>query len=167
VGQDETGPSRQRLGAGRGSEAGRRGTDKWGRQHSAPDSIFKPNQVYFKPIQKVLSLVRKIGSKIWMERVEIRNNFPYRNFSILEKGFELKCRELQWVEIHWKILELSILMKFGQQAPGYTLFQGKINFHQRGVIILISTRKGNSDWFHDSLNLKLYFWIPSFDLGSY
>jgi hypothetical protein len=43
----------------------------------------------------VLSLVRKIGSKIWMERVEIRNNFPYRNFSILEKEFELKFRELQ------------------------------------------------------------------------
>jgi hypothetical protein len=32
-------------------EAGRRGADMWGRQHSAPDSIFKPNQVYFQRIQ--------------------------------------------------------------------------------------------------------------------
>jgi hypothetical protein len=32
-----SGPGRQQLGAGRGA-------DKWGRQHSVPHSIFKPNQ---------------------------------------------------------------------------------------------------------------------------
>jgi hypothetical protein len=25
--------------------------DRWGQQHNAPDSVFKPNQVYFKRIQ--------------------------------------------------------------------------------------------------------------------
>jgi hypothetical protein len=34
----------------RRGEAGRRGADKWGRQHNAPNSVFKPNQVYFKRI---------------------------------------------------------------------------------------------------------------------
>jgi hypothetical protein len=29
-------------------------------------------------------------------------------------------------------MELWILMKFGQQAPCYTLLLGKINFHQKG-----------------------------------
>jgi hypothetical protein len=36
-------------------------------------------------------------------------------------------------------------MKFGQQSPGYTLLPGKINFHQRKIRILNSTRKGNLD----------------------
>jgi hypothetical protein len=36
-------------------------------------------------------------------------------------------------------------MKFGQQAPGYTLLPRKINFHQRKIRILNSTRKGISD----------------------
>jgi hypothetical protein len=39
------GPGRQRLGAARGSAVRRRrGADRWGRQHSAPDSVFKLNQ---------------------------------------------------------------------------------------------------------------------------
>jgi hypothetical protein len=41
-------------------------------------------------------------------------------------------------------LELWILIKFGQQAPGYTLLQEKINFHQRRIRKLNSTQKGNS-----------------------
>jgi hypothetical protein len=35
-------------------------------------------------------------------------------------------------KIHWKILELWILVKFGQQAPGYTSLQGKMNSQQKG-----------------------------------
>jgi hypothetical protein len=31
-------------------------------------------------------------------------------------------------KIHWKILELWISTKFGQQAPGYTLLQEKKSF---------------------------------------
>jgi hypothetical protein len=58
-------------------------------------------------------------------------------------------------------------MKFGQQAPGYTLLQGKINFHQTRIRNLNSTQKGNSNLIHDSLNPKLYFLNPPFDLGSY
>jgi hypothetical protein len=56
-----------------------------------------------------------------------------------------------------KIWECWILMKFGQQAPGYTLLQGKIKFHQNRIKNLNSTQKGNSYWFHDCLNPKLYF----------
>jgi hypothetical protein len=41
------GPGHQQLGAGRGSAAsGQCGADKCGRQHSAPDSVFKQNQIY-------------------------------------------------------------------------------------------------------------------------
>jgi hypothetical protein len=43
----------------------------------------------------------------------------------------------------------------------------KIHFYQKRIINLNSTQKGNSDWFHDSLNPKLYFENPPFDLGSY
>jgi hypothetical protein len=57
---------------------GRCGADRWGRQHSAPDSVFKPNQIYFKRIQicskfwlikQVSSLVQKIPNKIWIDFV--------------------------------------------------------------------------------------------------
>jgi hypothetical protein len=70
-----------------------------------------------------------------------------------------------WVEIekiHWKILELSISMKFGQQAPCYTLLPGKINFYQKRIRNLNSTQNRNLGWFHDSLNPKLYFWKSTF-----
>jgi hypothetical protein len=36
------------------------------------------------------------------------------------------------MEFEIKILELQILMKFGQLAPCYTLLSGKINLHQKG-----------------------------------
>jgi hypothetical protein len=36
-------------------------------------------------------------------------------------------------------------MKFGQQAPGYTLLQGKINVDERRIRDLNSTGKGNLD----------------------
>jgi hypothetical protein len=46
------GPGHQRLGAARGSTVRRlRSADRWGRQHSAPDSVFKLNQIYLKRIQ--------------------------------------------------------------------------------------------------------------------
>jgi hypothetical protein len=51
-------------------------------------------------------------------------------------------------KIHWKILELWISTKFGQQAPGYTLLQEKnhfpskedqkVEFHSKKEIQLIS-----------------------------
>jgi hypothetical protein len=63
-------------------------------------------------------------------------------------------------------LELWILMKFGQQAPGYTLLPRKIHSHQKRIRNLNSTQKGNSDWFHDKLNPELHFENPPFDLGS-
>jgi hypothetical protein len=68
---------------------------------------------------------------------------------------------------HWKILELWISTKFGQQAPAYTLLLGKIHFYQKRIRNLNSIQKGNSNWFHNSLNPKLYYWNPPFDLGSY
>jgi hypothetical protein len=42
-------------------------------------------------------------------------------------------------------MELWILMKFVQQAPGYTLLLGKINFYQKRIINLNFTQKGNLD----------------------
>jgi hypothetical protein len=84
-------------------------------------------------------VLQKFQIKYGWKELEIRNNFYYRNSSIFEIEFELKFRELVRVEIHWKILELRILMKFGQQAPGYTLLQGKINFYQRRIRNLNST----------------------------
>jgi hypothetical protein len=52
------------------------------------------------------------------------------------------------IEIYWKFLELWISMKFGQQAPYYTLLQGKnpfpakedqkVELHSKREIRLIS-----------------------------
>jgi hypothetical protein len=66
---------------------------------------------------------------------------------------------MSWIslEIHWEFLELWISMKFDQQAPCYTLLQGKIISSERGSEIWIPTEKGKMDWFHDSLNSKLDF----------
>jgi hypothetical protein len=76
-------------------------------------------------------MLEKLEMKYGWKELEIGNNFPYRKFSRFQMELELKIRELVSVEIHWKILELWILTNFGQQAPGYTLLQGKINFHQK------------------------------------
>jgi hypothetical protein len=62
---------------GEHERVGWRGTDKWGQQHSAPDSVVKPNRFYFKqiqicanlcPIKKVPSCAPKIKNKMWLER---------------------------------------------------------------------------------------------------
>jgi hypothetical protein len=89
--------------------------------------------------------VEKFPVKYGLKEIEIRNNSPYRNFSRFEVEVELKFREFLRVEIHWKILELWILIKFGQQAPGYTFLQGKVNFYQWRIRKLNSTQKENSD----------------------
>jgi hypothetical protein len=54
---------------------------------------------------------------------------------------------MSWIsiEIYWKYLELWILMKFGQQAAGYTLLQGKIYFQQKRIRKLNSTQNGKLD----------------------
>jgi hypothetical protein len=39
-------------------------------------------------------LLEKLEVKYVWKELEIRNNFPYRNFSRFEKEFELKFREL-------------------------------------------------------------------------
>jgi hypothetical protein len=73
----------------------------------------------------------------------------------------------------WRSLENSLekrgTLDFQEIWPASSLVHfiaKKIHFYQKRLKILNSTRKGNSDWFHDSLNPKLYFWIPLFDLGS-
>jgi hypothetical protein len=40
-----------------------------------------------------LSELEKIELKYGCEEFKIRNNFPYKNFSRIEMGFELKIRE--------------------------------------------------------------------------
>jgi hypothetical protein len=47
-----------------------------------------------------LTRLKKFQMKYGWKGLEIRNNLPYRNFSIFKIGFELKFRELLWVEIH-------------------------------------------------------------------
>jgi hypothetical protein len=104
---------------------GWRGADRWGWQHSAPDSVFKLNQIYFKRIQicpkiwsikQVLSLLQKFQIKYGWKEIEIGDNFTYRNFSRFKIEFELKFKEISmsWIsiEIHWKFPELWNLMKF-------------------------------------------------------
>jgi hypothetical protein len=61
--------------------------------------------------------LEKIEIKYGFEALEEGNNFLYRNFLRFRMDFELKFREAStsWIsiEIHWKILELWNLMKFG------------------------------------------------------
>jgi hypothetical protein len=115
-------------------------------------------QKYFKWIQicpdfnrskRCLPLLERFQIKYGWKELEIRNNFPYRNFSRFELTFELKIHgnfyELKSKENHWKILELWISMKFGQQAPCYTLLSKKMNFHQKSIRKLNSTQNGKFD----------------------
>jgi hypothetical protein len=56
----------------------------------------------FWPIQKLPSLARKIGNKIWMERAWNVEQLSYRNLSRFELKFELKFKEFLWVKIEGK-----------------------------------------------------------------
>jgi hypothetical protein len=82
-------------------------------------------------------MLEKFQIKYGWKEFEIRNDFSYRNFSRFETEFELKFSEIpvSWVfkEIHWKFLLLWYWVKFGKQAPGYTLLQEKINFPQKRI----------------------------------
>jgi hypothetical protein len=163
-----------------------RAANRRARQHSAARFGFKPIQTeskifqtvqtdskFFKLslIQKVPSYSLKIGNKIWLERAWDEEQLCLKNFPQIRNGFGTKIQRtsMSWIsiEIYCKFLELWILMKFGQQAPYYTLLQEKITFQQKRIRKLNSTQKGKLDWFRDSLNPKLYFWIPHLDLGSY
>jgi hypothetical protein len=72
-----------------------------------------------------------------------------KNFPQIQKGFGTKIQRTSIsgisLEIHWKFLEVWISMKFGQQAPCYTLLQGKINFQQKRIRNLNSKQKGKMD----------------------
>jgi hypothetical protein len=122
-------------------------------------------------IQKVSSHAPKIGNKIWLESDWDEEQLYIKNFPQIRNGFGTKIQRtsMSWIliEIYWKFLELWISMKFGKQAPCYTSLQGKIPFQQKRIRELNSTQNGKFDWFRDSLNSKLYFWITRLDLGSY
>jgi hypothetical protein len=131
-------------------KAARRDADTRARQHNAGRHEFKWDSNNFKriqiclklwPIQKVPSILKKFQIKYGWKELEIRNNYPYINFFIFEMEFELKFRELLWVEIHWKILGLWILMKFGKQSPWYTLLPGKSISIKRESEIWIPLKK--------------------------
>jgi hypothetical protein len=93
---------------------GRRGVDRWGRQHSEPDSVFKPNQIYFERIQicpkfwliqNVPSLALKISNKIWIERAFDKEQLSLYKF--------LQIRNRIWTKIQrapmsWNSLENSL-----------------------------------------------------------
>jgi hypothetical protein len=74
----------------------------------------------------------------------------------------------------WNSLENSLenlgTLDFDEIWPASSwlhLITRKIHFYQKRIWNLNSTQKDNLDWFHDSLNPKLYFENPPFDLGSY
>jgi hypothetical protein len=169
MGPGEVGARWQRLGEG-GSErewdSAAQDPDRWARQYSAGRFGFKPvqtdlNLLKLWLVQKVSSRAPKIGNKIWMERAWDEKQLCLKNFPHIWNGFGTKIQRtsMSWIsiEIYWKFLELYISMKFGQQAPFYTLLPGKINFHQKRIKNLNSIQKGKLDWFDDSLNPKLYF----------
>jgi hypothetical protein len=73
-----------------------------------------------------------------MARKSLRwGEFFLKNFHQIQNGCGAKIQRTSMsgisLEIHGKFLELWILMKFGQQAPCYTLLQGKINFQQKRI----------------------------------
>jgi hypothetical protein len=116
-------------------------------------------------------VLQKIGNKIWLKRAWDEEQVYVKTFPHIQNGFGTKFQRtsMSWIsiEIYWKFLELWILIKFGQQAPCYTLLREKIIFQQKRIRKLNSTQKEKLDWFRDSLNPKHYFWIPPLDLGSY
>jgi hypothetical protein len=78
------------------------------------------------------SLAPKIRNKIWMKRAWDEEQLFLKSFPQIQNGFGSKIQRTSMsgisLEIHWEFLELWISMKFGQQAPCYTLLQEKINF---------------------------------------
>jgi hypothetical protein len=134
-----------------------------GRSHNVGRRGFKPDSNLLKlwPTQKVPSRTPKIGNKIWLEREWDEEQLCLKNYAQIQNGFGTKIQRtsMNWIslKIHLGFLELWISMNFGQQAPCYTLSPRKINFHQKRIRNLNSTQKEKLDWFHDSLNSKLYF----------
>jgi hypothetical protein len=99
------GPGRQRLGAGRGNVARPVGATLTSGAGSTVRPIQFSNRIKFisngfKFAPKFdrskicLPVLGKLEVKYGWKELEIRNNFPYRNFSRFEKEFELKFREL-------------------------------------------------------------------------
>jgi hypothetical protein len=110
----QRGPGRQRLGAARGS-AVRRSTWCWqvgpaaqcarfGFQTESNRNKFISNgfklALNFDRSKMCLLVLQKLQIKYGWKEIEIRNNSSYRNFSRFKNKFELKFRELLWVEIH-------------------------------------------------------------------
>jgi hypothetical protein len=109
------------------------------RPHSAEARFklsFKPIQKYsngsneirippnFGLFKRYLLALQKFQIKRGWKAFEVRNHFPYRNFSRFKKEFGLKFREVSmgWNQEknHWKFLKLWNLVKFGRRAPCYT-----------------------------------------------
>jgi hypothetical protein len=69
------------------------------------------------------SLQSWFDKKYGCDGFELRNNFPYWNFSRFGMEFELKSREasMSWFQLKfdWKFLGLQNLMNFVQQATLY------------------------------------------------
>jgi hypothetical protein len=59
-------------------------------------------------VQKVSSRAQKIEIKYGCEGFEIWNNFPYRNFHILEKNFELKLEKPVGFEFDRNLIEIHL-----------------------------------------------------------
>jgi hypothetical protein len=96
VGQDETGLGRQRLGAGRGNAARRVGAALASGAGSTLCPIRFSNRIKFisngfkfapnfNRFKRCLIVLEKLEVKYGWKELEIRNNFPYRNFSKFER----------------------------------------------------------------------------------
>jgi hypothetical protein len=134
----------------------------------------------FKWISNEFDLIWLKGGPTWPQKLqikygwkylEIRNNFTYRIFSIFEMEFELKFKEISMSWNQRKFTGKSWNFRFQWNLASKLLAmlycQEKSISIKRGSEIWIPFKKGKLDWFHDSLNPKLYFWIPLLDLGSY
>jgi hypothetical protein len=112
--------------------------DRRAQRHSAGRRGFKLDSKIFQTdskfsklwlFEKVSSLSPKMGNKIWLERTWDEEELCLKNFPQIRNGFGTKIQRtsMSWIsiEIYWKFLELWISMRFGQQAPCYTLLPGK------------------------------------------
>jgi hypothetical protein len=118
----------------------------------------------------VPSLAQKFVNKIWLERAWDEEQLSYRNLSRFELKFELKFKEISmgwnWRKFTRKSWNFGFQWNLARNRLASHYCQEKSISIKKGIRELNSTQNGKFDWFHDSLNPKLYFWIPLLDLGS-
>jgi hypothetical protein len=170
------GTSGQRLGAGgRGSVALTRGpsstvpggaNSNWIQKYSKQIQIF-PNLTD----PEGASLAPKIRNKIWLERSWDEEQLCLKKFPQIRNVIWTKNqRNFYELNFNRNLLEILGTSDFNEIWPASSLLHliaRKNQFPSKEDQKVEVHSKWKFDWFHNSLNPKLYFWIPPFDLGSY